>query len=229
MTGFSWDRKGIAWEWVDCGAVDGPIVLQQPEQPQPEQPEQQQPEQPQTEQQQPEQPQPYVSQLEMELQQSEANREGIWIQSLTPAADGTCSLEYATDFNGGDYMQHILPTAELCCSACASDGYCKAWTFVAAGPICYLKTDGWIRTQGIEWCVSGIKGGDSPPPPLPSMPPPPPKSKTLPKLEALAPQGDMSASNALQPAAAPGPETTRRKGKAMHEKNENSRRMRRKQ
>jgi hypothetical protein len=78
-------------------------------------------------------------------------------------ADVTVTFEPGVDRMGGDYKGFALSAADpqLCRQACASDGVCKAYTYVKPGvkgpeAMCFLKSSA-VAAAANDCCSSGVK------------------------------------------------------------------------
>jgi hypothetical protein len=127
-----------------------------------------------------------------------------WLKSVAPAATSnrccvsgvkaagpvvaasTVSAEYNVDRPGYDYRQFDLSAADpnICRNACASDGQCRAFTYVAPGlqgpyARCWLKS-AVPPPAASRCCVSGVKMAAGPvPAPAPTPAPTPTPATSL--------------------------------------------------
>ncbi len=87
------------------------------------------------------------SELSMIELQSVISKRQMAVQlttSLLNKLHGQFQLEEATDRPGNDYARHMEDSLESCCTRCAGDGNCQAFTFVKPNPgsaqgQCFLK------------------------------------------------------------------------------------------
>ena len=94
-----------------------------------------------------------------------------WLKSSVPSAvastccvSGVKAAEYSTDRPGSDYRDFDLAQTHpnLCLTSCASEGQCRAWTYVNPGvqgeqARCWLKSSVPLAVAS-SCCVSGVQG-----------------------------------------------------------------------